>query len=155
MAWIDIAILAIVVLFGVFGVLRGIKKSALSLGAFLVAFVLAFFLANVIAEAMLGIDAVKGFVLGNGVFGEEGGFSLANLVYQGLGDNRAGIGEGSLLAEYYFNPIAEIIAQSSVNVTPEQGMAIYIAFIMFSAICGVAIFIVVRFLLMIVTAIVK
>ena len=75
MSWIDIAIIALVVLFGLAGVLKGVKKSALSLGAFLVAFVLAFFLANVVAEAFMGIEGVKNFVVGNGV-GEGADCSL-------------------------------------------------------------------------------
>ena len=38
---------------------------------------------------------------------------------------------------------------------PVQGRAIYLAFLIFSALCGVGIFFIARFLLMIVTAIIK
>ena len=153
MSWIDIAIIALVVLCGLTGLLRGFKKSLLSLGAFIIAFVLAFFLSNVIAEALLGVDAIKGFVLGNGAFEEE--FSLANWIYHGLGENNGGISSESFLGKNFFAPITEIIQSSTVNISPDKGLAMYTAFLMFSAICGVGIFLVIRFLLMIVTAIIK
>lgn len=154
MSWIDIAIIVLVVLCGLIGLLKGFKKSLLSLGAFLVAFLLAFFLSNVIAEALLGVDAIKGFVLGSGTFA-EGEISLANIIYGGLGENNGGISPESFLGQHFFAPITEIISKSTVDLSPDKGQAMYMAFLMFSAICGVGIFLIVRFLLMIVTAIIK
>ena len=153
MSWIDIAIIALVVLFGLIGVIRGAKKSFLALGAFVVAFLLAFFLANVVAEAFIGIDSIKNFVLGNGAFESE--FSLANWIYRGLGENTAGIPEDAYLYQHFFAPIDQIIGGSTVTFDPVQGRAIYLAFLIFSALCGVGIFFIARFLLMIVTAIIK
>ncbi len=153
MSWIDIGIIALVVLCGLIGVLRGAKKSLLALGAFVVSLLLAFFLSNVVAEAFLGIDAIKNFVVGNGAFESE--FSLANWIYKGLGENTAGIPEDAYLYQHFFAPVQEIIGASTVTFDPVQGRAIYLAFMLFSALCGVGIFFVARFLLMIVTAIVK
>lgn len=151
MSWIDIGIIALVVLMGLFGVFKGFKKSLLAMGAFLIAFLLAFFLANVVAEALLGIEGIKGFVLGNG-FGEKSDFSLAKWIYNSMG-------EGSyspFLLENFYKPVLEIVAKANiVGVDAAQGSAIYLAFIMFSAICGVGIFIVARLLLVIVTVIIK
>lgn len=154
MSWVDITIIALVVLLGLFGVLKGFKKSLLSMGAFLVAFLLAFFLANVIAEALLGIDGVKSFVLGNG-FGEKADFSLANWLYSAMGEGGAKVSPDSFIGKNFYMPILEIIAKAKVDVAPDQGLALYLAFIMFSAMCGVGIFIISRFLLVIVTVIVK
>lgn len=151
MSWIDIGIIALVVLMGLFGVFKGFKKSLLAMGAFLIAFLLAFFLANVVAEALLGIEGIKGFVLGNG-FGEKADFSLANWIYNSMGDGSY----SPFLLENFYKPVLEIVAKANiVGVDAAQGSAIYLAFIMFSAICGVGIFIVARLLLVIVTVIIK
>ncbi|MDE6402028.1 MAG: CvpA family protein, partial [Clostridiales bacterium] len=151
MSWVDISIIALVVLLGLFGVLKGFKKSLLSLGAFLIAFLLAFFLANVIAEALLGIEGVKTFVVGNG-FDEKADFSLANWIYHSMGEGNY----SPFLLENFYKPVLEIIDKANlVGVDAAQGSAIYLAFLMFSAICGVGIFIIARFLLVIVTVIVK
>lgn len=158
MSWIDVALLAVVVLVGLVGVFKGVKKSALSLGAFLIAFILAFFLSTVIAEALLGIDGVKDFVLGNGV-DEKAQWSLAKLIYGGIGSLK--LDEKSYLFLNFYKPMADVIktANSAIPATginvAQAGLAIYGAFMMFSAICGVGIFIVVRLLLIIVTVIVK
>ncbi|WP_438847195.1 CvpA family protein [Anaerocaecibacter muris] len=151
MSWIDISIIALIVLLGLVGVFKGFKKSVLALGAFLIAFLLAFFLANVIAEALLGIEGVKTFVLGNG-FGEKSDFSLAKWIYGSLGDGNY----SPFLLENFYKPIAEIIDKANiVGVDAAQGTALYLAFIMFSAICGVGIFMIARLLLVIVTVIIK
>lgn len=154
MSWIDITIIALIVLCGLFGMLRGFKKSVLSVGAFLIAFVLAFFLANVVAEALLSIDGVKNFVLGSGV-GEEAGWSLAQMIYAARMDPDAVLpGEGTFLYENFYMPIFEIVSSANVEVDLNAGIAIYYAFLIFSSICGVGIFLVARILLVIVTVII-
>ena len=152
MSWIDVAIIALVVLIGLLGVWRGVKKSALSLGAFIIAFLLAFFLANVIAEALLGIDSIKSFVLGNG-FEANSQWSLAKWIYGGTAGKN--LEEHKYLWENFYKPMTDIIKSANVGVSAEVGLALYGAFMMFSAICGVGIFIVVRLLLIIVTVIVN
>lgn len=153
MSWIDVAILAAVILVGVIGIFRGVQKSALALGAFLVSFILAFFLANVVAEALLGIDGLKMFVLGDGV-GENAQWSLANWIYSGVNIGRD---DKTFLGLNFYEPIRAIIDSVGENavVSPDVGFAMYGAFMILSAICGVGIFIIVRFLLVIVTVIIK
>ena len=160
MSWIDVAILALVVLVGLLGLWKGVKKSALALGAFVISFLLAFFLANVIAEAMLGIDSIKGFVLGNGV-GAKSQWSLAKMIYDGLGDSALS-DRKSFLGTNFFAPILDMTKHVNTALSNAEGInaekagvAICGAFMMFSAICGVGIFIVVRLLLIIVTVVVK
>ena len=63
MSWIDIAIIALVVLMGTLGVFKGTKKSALALAAFLAAFVIAFLLTNVITELLLSVPVINKRVL--------------------------------------------------------------------------------------------
>ncbi|MDE7405860.1 MAG: CvpA family protein [Clostridiales bacterium] len=161
MSWIDVALLALVVLVGLLGLWKGAKKSALSLGAFIVSFVLAFFLSTVIAEALLGIDSIKNFVLGNGV-GDKAQWSLANMIYSGIGSMK--LDPKSYLFTNFYKPMTDVIkTATSANATipssgisvENAGFALYGAFMMFSAICGVGIFIVVRLLLIIVTVIIK
>ncbi|MBD5131057.1 MAG: hypothetical protein HDT28_00445 [Clostridiales bacterium] len=161
MSYVDIAIIALVVLCGVIGVLRGVKKSALSLGAFLIAFILAFFLANVVAEAFMGIDGVKNFVVGDGVNGEQ--FSLAKMIYALMHDSETGAvqwpvwegEEATYLGIKFYAPIIERLSGINIQVSQAEGFAIYTAFLMFSAMIGVCIFIVARLLLIIVTTIVS
>ena len=161
MSWIDVAILALVVLVGLLGLWKGVKKSALALGAFVISFLLAFFLANVIAEAMLGIDSIKEFVLGKNGVGPGSQWSLAKMIYDGLGDSALS-DRKSFLGSNFFAPILDmtkhvntaLAAQPGIN-AEKAGVAICGAFMMFSAICGVGIFLVVRFLLIIVTVVVK
>ncbi len=151
MSWIDVAILAAIVLCGLFGVWRGAKKSAVTLGAFIIAFLLAFFLANVVAEAMLGIDGIKNFVLGNG-FEKSSSWSLAKWLYDEMPE---GFTTNKFLAENFFAPILKIMNEAKVDLPASQGMALYGAFMIFSAICGVGIFLVARFLLVIVVVIIN
>lgn len=158
MSWIDVAILAAVVLVGVIGIFRGVQKSAVALGAFLVSFILAFFLANVIAEAMLGIDGIKMFVLGDGV-GEGAQWSLAKWIYSGINGIQD---DKSFIFVNFYKPIYDIVNSAQVaipagaGVSPQAvGFSMYGAFMILSAICGVGIFIIVRFLLIIVTVIIK
>lgn len=152
MSWIDITILALVVLLGLVGVWKGAKKSALALGAFAVAFLLAFFLSNVVAEALLGIDGVKSFVLGNG-FGDGAQWSLAYWLYKAPANTS--ITPDSFIFKNFFAPMTEIVVKADAALPVDQGLAVYGAFLIFSAICGVGIFIVSRFLLVIVTVIIK
>lgn len=150
MSWIDIAIIGAVVLVGLIGLLKGVKKSALSLGAFVISFLVAFFLANVVAEALLGVDVIKGFVLGNG---QEGGWSLASWIYNGRGGMQMD-GESFLFLNF-FKPMDDIVNSVTTAAPPEMGFAMYGAYVLFSAIIGVGLFIVARFLLIIPIAIIK
>ena len=150
MSVVDIVIIALVVLFGTVGVIRGVQKSALSFGAFLVSFILAFFLAKVVAEAMLGIVAVKDFVIGTE------GFSLYTWLNTVIPES-AGTSD-SFLDVNFFKPMLDVVEQFSglqPAFTKHNALAMYAAFVIFSAICGVGIYIIARLLMCIVTMIVK
>lgn len=146
----DIIIISLVALFAVIGVLKGVQKSALSTGAFLVAFLLAFFLSKAVAEALLGVAGIRKFVIGTD------GWSLYSWIYGGVGS----MGEGSseFIAKNFFEPIINIISKypGYTDVfTVNNGLALYLAFMTFSTAVGIGIFFVARLLLMIVTMIIK
>lgn len=169
MSWIDVAIFGLVVLCGLFGLWRGVKKSAVTLGAFIVAFILAFFLANVVAEALLGIDGIKSFVLGDGV-GEGSSWSLTSWLYEKMPespdlwivDAEGEAKDPSFLYKNFYEPILKIVGDGGNTLkgvygegAPAVGAAMYGAFLIFSAICGVGIFIIARFLFVIVVVIIN
>lgn len=149
MSWVDIVILAFIVLFACGGVLRGAKKSTLSLVTFLVAFTVSFFLAKVVAEAMLNIEGIKMFVVG------DGPVSLYSWIY---GATEQMPEPSAFINDNFYKPVLDIIGtfkDYSTAFTMQQGMALYLAFTLFSAIIGVGLFFVARLLLTIITVIVK
>lgn len=149
MSYVDIAVIALLVLFAGFGILTGVKKSALSLGAFLIAFLIAFFLAKPVAEGFLNIDGVRNFVVGTN------GWSL----YTWLSGYSSSFGGGSdFVNTNFYQPVVNIISGFqgyNDSFTLAQGQALYYAFLIFSAIIGVALYIVARILLCIATMIIK
>ena len=149
MSYVDIAVIALLVLFAGFGILTGVKKSALSLGAFLIAFLIAFFLAKPVAEGFLNIEGVRNFVLGTK------GWSL----YSWLSSFSSAFGNGSdFVNSHFYQPVINIISEFpgyTESFTIAQGQAIYYAFLIFSAIIGVGLYIVARILLCIATMIIK
>lgn len=151
MSYVDIVIIALLVLFALFGVWKGVQKSALSLGAFLVAFAIAFFLSNVVAEALLNIDGIRNFVMGS----SGDGFSLYMFIHEVVGKGMP----SDFLLENYFSPIVKVIVEYtekySLTALTFDAYSLYISFMLFSAIVGVGLFIVARALLCIVTMIVK
>ncbi|MCH5162411.1 MAG: hypothetical protein J1G38_02845 [Clostridiales bacterium] len=151
MSYIDIGLIAFVVLFGALGVWKGVQKSAVALGAFIVSFVIAFFLANVIAEALLGIDSIREFVIGT-----TGDWSLYKMIDAGMSD-APWLGK-AFTSEHFYKPIYDIVKTNKdiiANGTYHEGVALSAAFSLFSMIVGVGLFIVVRALLCIVTMIIK
>lgn len=146
----DIVIISLVAFFAVIGVLKGVQKSALSTCAFLVAFLLAFFLSKVVAEALLGVDGIRKFVIGTE------GWSLYTWIYGGIESVNAGSSE--FISKNFLQPIMEIIGKypGYTDVfTVNNGLALYLAFMTFSTVVGIGIFLVARMLLMIVTMIIK
>ena len=146
----DIVIISLVAFFAVIGVLKGVQKSALSTCAFLVAFLLAFFLSKVVAEALLGVDGIRKFVIGTE------GWSLYTWIYGGVESVNAGSSE--FISKNFLQPIMEIIGNypGYTDVfTVNNGLALYLAFMTFSTLVGIGIFLVARMLLMIVTMIIK
>ncbi|MDE7464533.1 MAG: CvpA family protein, partial [Clostridiales bacterium] len=150
MSYIDIGIIAFLVLFAALGVWKGVQKSALALGAFVISFIIAFFLANVVAEAFLNIDSVRQFVMG------KEGWSLYTWINSSMG---GAPWEGkSFIAENFFKPIYNVVVTSkelSATFTAHDGVALCMAFGIFSSMIGLGLFIVIRALMCIVTMIVK
>ncbi len=148
MSIVDIVIIALVAMFIVFGIWKGVQRASLGLGAFLIAFVIAFFLAKVVAEALLGIEGIRKFVLGSD------GWSLYTWIRKGIGSSVP----SEYVITHYYEPITEIIkgfTGYTATFTPNDGLALYCAFLMFSAIVGVGLFLVARLLLCIATMIIK
>ncbi len=153
MSWVDIVIIALVVMFGGFGVWKGVQKSALALGAFLISFIIAFFLANVVSEGLLNVEAVRRFVFGDDVNGATG-FSLYGWVLNSMSDTVP----TEFLTKNFIEPILKVVTGYrgyTDTFTVQNGYALYLAFNMFSVIVGLALFLVIRGLLSIVTMIVK
>ncbi len=146
MSYVDIGIIALLLLFAALGVWKGLQKTSLALGAFLISFIISFFLANVVAEAFLGIDGVRQFVLG------KDGVSLFTWVRDSKGDM-----PGSFIFKNFYEPIYNTIPKKllTASFTAADAAAVSVAFSIFSAIVGVGLFIVIRALLCIVTMIVK
>ncbi len=148
MSIVDIVIIALVAMFIVFGIWKGVQRASLGLGAFLIAFVIAFFLAKVVAEALLGIEGIRNFVLGSD------GWSLYTWLKKGIGTSVP----SEYVITHFYEPITNIISGFdgyTATFTPNDGLALYCAFLMFSAIVGVALFLVARLLLCIATMIIK
>lgn len=149
MSWVDIVIIALMGLCALFGVFRGVKKSLLSTAAFVLSLVIAFFLSKVVAEALLGIEGVRNFVLGNGEH-----WSL----YKWLFERTNTVLPSDYLNSVFYQPVTEIISAYpgyTTAFTLEKGRAVYYAFMLFSAICGVGIYLVSRLILSIATVIIK
>lgn len=158
MSYVDIAILALVVLFAVIGVLRGIKKSTLAFGAFLVAFVISFFLAKVVAEALLGIEAIRMFVIGKDGFSLYTWLNGSIVISEGNSVMFAGeTAPSDFISDNFFAPMIELVGgyALSESFTISNAVALCSAFTVFTAIVGVGLFIVVRVLLCLVTMIIK
>lgn len=150
MSYADIGIIAFAVLFGALGVWKGVQKTSLALGAFLISFIVAYFLAGVVAEAFLGVDSIKNFVMG------EKGWSLYTWIREGISDTT--MTEKSFIYQNFYKPIYDVVKSSkeiSDVFTVQDGVALSAAFSLFAAIIGVGLFIVVRLLLCIVTMIIK
>lgn len=145
MSWADLAIIILVAFFFLVGLLKGTQKTLLSIVTFLIAAAVAFFMANVVAETLLNVNAIKNFVVG------DGSFSLYTWINKGF--NRDG--SSSFLILNHFEPIEKVIEQIKIDMTGVNATAMYEAFQVFSVIIGVGLFIVVRLLLSIVTMIIK
>ena len=148
MSIVDIVIIALVAMFIVFGIWKGVQRASLGLGAFLIAFVIAFFLAKVVAEALLGVDGIRSFVLGSD------GWSLYTWLQKGIGSAEP----SEFVVKNFYEPIMKIIGGFTgytETFTPSDGLALYCAFLMFSAIVGVGVFLVARLVLCIPTMIIK
>lgn len=158
MSYVDIAILALVALCAVIGVLRGVKKSSLAFLAFVVAFLISFFLAKVVAEALLGIQAIKVFVLGDTPISLY--HWLNSVVVVGEGNSVMFAGEtapSDFITQNFYAPMIAIVEKYALteSFTVSNAVALCSSFVVFSGIVGVGLYIVIRVLLCLVTMIIK
>ncbi len=163
MSYVDIAIIALVVLFGIVGVFRGVKKSALAFVAFIIAFLISFFLAKVVAEALLGVEAIRVFVMGNDP--ESKAFSLYKWLNENIlvGNDKIVMFAGETAPSdyvntHFFTPIISLVDNPdllSETFTLSNAVALCTSFTIFTGIVGVGLFIVIRILLCLVTMIIK
>lgn len=151
MSYLDIAFLALVVLFALVGLWKGFFKSLIGMFGWIVALLIAFFCAKPLAEWLAG-GALKGFVSGTD------GFSLykfisgklpAELMALPAGATAeqitAALGGGVFAA--FMKPFMGLFTSGSFAesaATVGEGMALVLSNALFTLICGVALFIVAR-----------
>lgn len=148
MSWVDIAIIAVLALFAIIGVVKGIKKSSLSLAAFLISFIAAFFLAKVVTEALLNIEAIKDIVMGT-----TGKASLYNWLLSSI----SAAEPSEFIFKNFYQPVLEIIGKYTFteSFTLTQGVALYYSFSIATVVVGIVLFILVRIVMSIICMIIK
>lgn len=139
MSYIDIAIIAIVVLCALMGLWKGFFKTVISFFGLLVSFMAAFFLTKPVVGALLDIDAVKNFVVGGG-----SGFSLFGWISGKLSDITSEGVLGTLLSPF-------IKLSESQGVDVHTGVSLLLANGIFSIMVCIGLFIVIRFILLLFT----
>ncbi len=139
MSYIDIAIIAIVVLCALIGLWKGFFKTVISFFGLLVSFMAAFFLTKPVVGALLDIDAVKNFVVGGG-----SGFSLFGWISGKLSDITSEGVLGTLLSPF-------IKLSESQGVDVHTGVSLLLANGIFSIMVCIGLFIVIRFILLLFT----
>lgn len=146
MSWVDITIIAVVALFAIIGVVKGVKKSALTLTAFLISFIAAFFLAKVVTEALLNVEVIKGIVMGP----EK---SLYSWLLTSVSDTLP----SEFILKNFYQPVIDIVSQYTFteSFTINQGIALYYSFSIATVAVGAVLFILVRIVMSIICMIIK
>lgn len=142
MSYLDIAFLGIIVLGALLGLWMGFFKSLISFGGWVVAFLLAFFMTSPIVGALLDIAKVKTFVVGNGT-----AWSLYNWIYLKLPDLSSGF--WSKLFKSLID-ISQAVASDGMG-DLKVNVSLLIANGVFSTIIFLALLIVIRALLLLLT----
>lgn len=140
MSYIDIAIIAIVALCALIGLWKGFFKTLISFFGLIVSFLVAFFLTKPVVGALLDTDVMKGFVVGNG----DGGWSLYGWISGKLPDITSGGVLGTLL-----KPFIELSQSQGVDL--HTGVSLLLANGLFSIMVCIALFIIIRFILLLFT----
>lgn len=143
----DIVIISLIALFALIGLWKGFFKTCISMLGFLLSFVLAFFLASHVGEALLGIPAINGIITSSG-----GSFSLYQLLFTVVDKLPVDTLSSGFFAGA-FETVAPVVAEGQI--TLQQAMSLYYADVIFNIIVGVALFIVARLLLSILTMFLK
>lgn len=160
--YIDVAILVIVALFAIIGLVKGFFKTVISLVGWVLSLVIVFFLARTVANWLLGVELVQGLV-----FGKEA--SMYAMIHGALPESLAALPAGSSeevikaalgdgFASWIITPFITILTSSSIaaaGATVSQGIALVLTDSLFLVIVGILLFIAVRLVMMIFTAIGK
>ncbi len=152
MSYLDIAFLALVVLFAIVGVWKGFIKSAIGMFGWIVALLIAFFCAKPLAEWLAG-GVCKGIVTGDK--------SLYSFFYGKLPEAvvslpagasaeeiSAALGSGVFAA--LIKPFVSLFTSSdfmATSATVGEGVALVLANAVFTLLCGIVLFIVARLLM--------
>ena len=152
MSYLDIAFLALVVLFAIVGVWKGFIKSAIGMFGWIVALLIAFFCAKPLAEWLAG-GVCKGIVTGDK--------SLYSFFYGKLPEAvvslpagasaeeiSAALGSGVFAA--LIKPFVSLFTSSdfmATSATVGEGVALVLANAVFTLLCGIVLFIVARVLM--------
>ena len=88
MSYVDIAIIAIIALFALIGMWKGVGKTAIKIICFAGAIVITYFVAEYVINWLLGVEFLRGFIVGDGL-------SLRTLYYNAIG-GEAFVGAESL-----------------------------------------------------------
>lgn len=152
MSYLDIAFLALVVLFAIVGVWKGFIKSAIGMFGWIVALLIAFFCAKPLAEWLAG-GVCKGIVTGDK--------SLYSFFYGKLPEAvvslpagasaeeiSAALGSGVFAA--LIKPFVSLFTSSdfmATSATVGEGVALVLANTVFTLLCGIVLFIVARLLM--------
>lgn len=152
MSYLDIAFLALVVLFAIIGVWKGFIKSAIGMFGWIVALLIAFFCAKPLAEWLAG-GVCKGIVTGDK--------SLYSFFYGKLPEAvvslpagasaeeiSAALGSGVFAA--LIKPFVSLFTSSdfmATSATVGEGVALVLANTVFTLLCGIVLFIVARLLM--------
>ena len=139
MSYIDIAIIAVVVLGALLGLWKGFFKTLISFFGWLVSFLLAFFLTRVIADALLDVGAIRQFVVGTD------GWSLYSWIYGKLPDLSSVSGVLAVLLK----PILAIAEAGGGDAA--ENVALLLANGIFCIIVCIGLFIAIRLLLLLFT----
>lgn len=151
MSYIDIAIIAIVVLMAIIGLAKGFFKTIISFFGWLVSAIIAIFLSKVVAEALLDVGAIKNFVVGTGE-----SFSLYKTVFNWLPESMDAAWPDGFLGTI-LAPLQGMImgGVGSTAATIREACALVLANGMFTAMVGIGLFIAIRIVMMLFTMFAK
>ncbi|MDE6398321.1 MAG: CvpA family protein, partial [Clostridiales bacterium] len=139
--YIDIAIIAIVVLGALIGLWRGFFKTVISFFGWFVSFIIAAAITKPIAGALLDVGKIRGFVVGTN------GWSLYSWIYGKMPD-LAGEGMGGFLG-MVLKPVLKVAGTVAGDLT--QNVSLLLANGVFNIIVCVALLIILRVLLLLFT----
>ena len=152
MSYLDIAFLALIVLFAIVGVWKGFIKSAIGMFGWIVALLIAFFCAKPLAEWLAG-GVCKGIVTGDKslytfFYGKLPEAVVSLPAGASAEEIAAALGSGVFAA--LIKPFVSLFTSSefmATSATVGEGVALVLANTVFALLCGIVLFILVRILM--------